>query len=218
MSGYKSYGQPGNPPPNTSVNGPPHEAQLGPQWRPPVAPSPYQPDATPQPYGQAPPNGQPNQYGGTPYSGYQGQAAASQEQGYFPPHGQAAGNNDGGMGGLSSQMGSMGLGDDAAATNRPQKKKNRHAYHNLDQPAATQQAFGGMQQGYNQPQPTTPGIPPHPNQHQYAGQQITPAMNQFPAPAGTPFSWHTISGDEFRGLEPINACLQRPRSICPRPS
>lgn len=188
MSGYKSYGQPGNPPPNTGANGPPHEAQLGPQWRPPVAPSPYQPDATPQPYGQAPPNGQPNQYGGTPYSGYQGQAAASQEQGYFPPHGQAAGNNDGGMGGLSSQMGSMGLGDDAAATNRPQKKKNRHAYHNLDQPAATQQAFGGMQQGYNQPQPTTPGIPPHPNQHQYAGQQITPAMNQFPAPAGTPFT------------------------------
>ena len=84
-------------------------------------------------------------------------------------------------------MGSMGLGDEGATTSRPNKKKNRHAYHNLDQPTPSSGAFTGMQQGFQQPsyqgsdvsqQPTTP----------FGAQPITPAMNQFPAPAGTPFS------------------------------
>lgn len=205
MSGYQSYGQTGYQTPNHGANGPPQEPPQGPQWRPAVAPSPYQQVGTPQAYRQEHPNGQPNQLGGTPYSGYPGQATPSQQQGYFPPQAQPGVYSDGSMGGLSAQMGNMGLGDDAAAVNRPHKKKNRHAYHNLDQPAPSQQAFGGIQQAYNQPQPLTPGIPQQPNQHQYAGQQITPAMSQFPAPAGTPFtpgipSVATNFGNQSQGM------------------
>ncbi|KAL9592457.1 MAG: hypothetical protein Q9179_006699 [Wetmoreana sp. 5 TL-2023] len=135
------------------------------------------------------PNGGQNQYGGTPGGGYGPQGTPQQNQGYFPPQGQPAGvNNDGAMGALAGQMGSMGLGGgDTAAPYRPNKKKNRHAYHNLDQPAGQAQAFVGTpqpQSGYaNQENPQQPGTA-----HPYAGQQITPAMNQFPAPASAPFS------------------------------
>ena len=185
MSGYNPHGQPGYQTPN---NGPPHQQQppLGPQYRPPVAPSPYQQQSG-TPYGQAPPNGQQSQYGGTPYGGHQGQGNVPQEQGYFPPQGQAGPGNDGAMGGLSSQMGNMGLGDEGTTTSRPNRKKNRHAYHNLDQPAPSPGAFNGMQQGFNQqPYRNTDG-PQQPNTP-YGAQQITPAMNQFPAPAGAAFS------------------------------
>lgn len=184
MSGYRSYGQPGYQTPNNGPTGPPQEPQLDGQWRPPVAPSPgYQQGGTP--YGQGPPGGQQGQYGGTPYNGYPIQGGTPQESGYFPPQGQPGGNNEGAMGGLSSQMGGMGLGDDAATANKPQRKKNRHAYHNLDQPAQSQQNLGGMQQGYLSPNPMSPGMG---NPLQYAGQQITAAMNQFPAQAGTPMT------------------------------
>ena len=133
------------------------------------------------------PNGASNQYGGTPYAGYGSQGIPQQEQSYFPPQGQMGPNNDGGMGSLSGQMGGMGLGGDAAAPYRPNKKKNRHAHHNLEQPAGQQPGFGGApepQFGYqNQVNAQQPG-PGHP----YAGQQITPAMSQFPAQASAPFS------------------------------
>ena len=183
MSGYNPYGNPGH---HTPKNAPPNQQQqppLGPQFRPPVAPSPYQQQEG-TPYGQAPSNGQQGQHGSISYSGYPGQGGFSQEQGYFPPQGQAAAANDGMIGGLSNHMGSMGLGDEGAAVSRPNRKKNRHAYHNLDQPTPSPGAFGGMQQSPNQQpfqntqQPATP----------YAGQPITPAMNQFPAQAGTTFS------------------------------
>lgn len=197
MSGYKSYNQPEYQSPNSGTNGPPQQPQLGAQWRPPVAPSPasYQQSGTPAQYEHAPPNAPPNQYGGSSYSGYQGQSSGPQGQGYFPPQGPAGENHDRTADGLSSQMAGMGLGDDAVAANRPQRKRNRHAYHNLEQPASSQQAFGGMQQVYNQPQPGTPGMGQQPSQNQFAGhqnqylgQQITPTMNQFPAPAGTPLT------------------------------
>ena len=93
-------------------------------------------------------------YRQTPQNGYQGQVSPSQEQGYFPPQAQQTG--DGTMSPLPTRTG---------------KKKSRHAYHNLEQPAGSSQPFNGMPQGQ-----TTPG-------HPYAGQQVTPAMNQFPAPA-----------------------------------
>ena len=94
------------------------------------------------------------------------------------------------MGGLSSQMGSMGLGGDGSASARPgRKKQHRHAYHNLEQPAGSSQAFNGVPQGQmspsqyldNQPQPIGQG-------YQYGGQQVTSAMNQFPADAGAPYT------------------------------
>lgn len=145
-------------------------------------------------YQQGPPsqfrgasNGAPNQYGGTPQPGYGPQGTPQPDQGYFPSQGQANVGKDGGMGALAGQMGGMGLGGDAAAPYRPNKKKNRHAYHNLEQPTAPAQTFGGVSQGqygYASTDSTQQMGPGHP----YTGQQITAAMNQFPAPANAPFS------------------------------
>ena len=87
----------------------------------------------------------------------------------------------GDTGGLTSQMGQMGFGGDAA-TSRAGKKKPRHAYHNLEQSnvAAFNQSTGNAAQYVNQD-----GQQPHSDpRHPYDGQQITPAMNQFPAQGG----------------------------------
>ena len=156
------------------------------QSRPPVAPAPpgYQQGGSPHP--QNNPNFQQNQYGQTSQNGYQYQGTPGQEQGYFPPESQAVTENQGAMGGLTSQMGAMGLGGDSVAASRPNKKKNRHAYHNIDQPVVSSQAFnqstGNAGQYVNQDSSQQLGIG-----NPYAGQQITPAMNQFPAQAA-PFS------------------------------
>lgn len=96
-------------------------------------------------------------------------------------------DDPGTMGGLTSQMGGMGLGGEVATTSRPGKKKNRHAYHNIDQPTVAAQAFnqstGNAAQYVNQDtsQQMSAG-------HPYAGQPITPGMNQFPAQASPAFS------------------------------
>lgn len=137
------------------------------------------------------PNGTPNQYGGYGPQGTPQQDQGSIHQsgaadGYFPSQGQANLSNDGAMGTLAGQMGGMGLGGEAPAPYRPNKKKNRHAYHNLEQPAAPS-SYGGASQGqlgYSSMDNSQQMGPGHP----YAGQQITPAMNQFPAPASAPFS------------------------------
>lgn len=77
-------------------------------------------------------------------------------------------------------MGSMGIGSDTNAVSRPNKKKHRHAHHNLDQPA-------GFSPGLVQP--TQMGHSQQTNLgHPYAGQPITPAMSQFPAQGGSQFS------------------------------
>lgn len=83
------------------------------------------------------------------------------------------------------------MNDGAAAPGAParhgKKKKDRHAHHELEQPASTgaPQGFSPMMGGQQTP---WPGASPDPSQ-QYAGQQgITPAMNQFPARGGTPFA------------------------------
>ncbi|MCJ1390870.1 COPII coat Sec23p-Sfb3p heterodimer component [Xylographa bjoerkii] len=161
-----------------------------PQFRPPAAPAPtgYHPGSS---YGSSmPQHQQQQQYGGTPQPAYHNQGIPSQEQGYFPPQQSPASPYDGAMGGLSSQMGSMALGHDGSGPARPNKKKHRHAYHNLDQPVGSSQAFNGIPQGEvnpsqyldaNQPQPMTQG-------HPYGGQNITPAMNQFPALGGAPYT------------------------------
>ena len=76
-------------------------------------------------------------------------------------------------------MGGLGLGQEVAAS-RPNKKKNRHAYHSLDQPTVASQAFnqsmGNAPQYVNQDesQPRSSG-------HPYGGQLITPALNQLSA-------------------------------------
>lgn len=91
------------------------------------------------------------------------------------------------MGGLTGQMGGMALGPEGAAPNRPNKKKNRHAYHNLEQSTGPAHAFGA-------PSPSQFGHPiaetsqQYGSEHPYAGQQVTQAMNQFPAQPSAPFS------------------------------
>ncbi|KAK2738849.1 COPII coat Sec23p-Sfb3p heterodimer component [Onygenales sp. PD_40] len=114
-------------------------------------------------------------YGGVPSplspAGYPAQAAEPQ----------------GAMGGLTSQMGGLGIaGDIGGGSVRAHKKKDRHAYHDFGAPATTSQAFNGMPQGgmqaqsqfldtglNQQPRPgssysdiVTPGLPhqPHPRQ------------------------------------------------------
>lgn len=83
-------------------------------------------------------------------------------------------------------MGAVGLGQEQVAQPR-HKKKDRHAYHNIEGPGGNVQGFNGT------PQPGTPT--------QYMGQdvsqiggpqwvepQITPAMSQFPAPVNPIFT------------------------------
>ena len=157
-----------------------------PQSRPQVAPTPPGYHQAGSPYPQNNPGYQQNQYGQTPQNEYQHQGTPGQEQGYFPQQSQAGTDDQGAMGGLTSQLGGMGLGGDGAAGSRPNKKKNRHAYHNIDQPVVSSQAFnqstGNAGQYVNQDSSQQMGAG-----NPYAGQPITPAMNQFPAQAA-PFS------------------------------
>ena len=124
----------------------------------------------------------------TPQNGYQRQGTPGQEHaGYFPPHEQGSMDGQGNMEGLTSQMGGIGLGSETPGGGRPNKKKNRHAYHNLDQPSVSSQAFnqstGNAAQYVNQD-----ASPRMSSGNPYLGQQATPAMNQFPAQANPPFS------------------------------
>ncbi|KAF2640262.1 Sec23/Sec24 family protein-like protein [Massarina eburnea CBS 473.64] len=109
------------------------------------------------------------------------------QQGFFPPqpsppyHQDAQDANS-----LAQQMGGMGLGGGAEQTGtaRHNKKKGRHAYHNIEGPGGSSQAFNGMPQGdvgtptqfLSQPSPQAGGA-------QWGQPQITPAMSQFPAAA-----------------------------------
>ncbi|KAL6721448.1 COPII coat Sec23p-Sfb3p heterodimer component [Lecanora helva] len=133
-------------------------------------------------------NSQQNPYAQTPQNGYQYQGTPGQEQaGYFPPQGPTTMDDQSAMGGLTSQMGGMGFGGETPGVNRPNKKKNRHAYHNIDQPAVSSQTFnqstGNAAQYVNQdPLQQMRGS------NSYAGQTLTPAMNQFPAQASPAFS------------------------------
>lgn len=182
FSMYHALG--GHPSPNAS--NPPGSAandqQQTNQFRPPVAPGPagYQQAGSagpgPAPFDQ--PGGTP-QYGGAGYNaGSDGQAYPSSPQ---PQH-------DGGMGGLTSQMGGMGFGSDAATHSRP-KKKDRHAYHTLDAPAGSSQPFNGIPQGAVAPSQFL-------NQSQTgAGNPYgSPQMGQSPALVGGAFSPANAAG------------------------
>lgn len=184
MSGYNPYADAGH-----QSNGAPQQP-FQTQPRPPIAPGPsgYQQGT---PHGKDASGVHQNTYGGNAYrsipqDGPQGYNQ-NQSSGYFPPQGQPGLDNSGQMGGLTSQMGGMDLGQDAAAS-RPNKKKNRHAYHNLDQQTVSSQAFnqsmGNAPQWVNQEGSQTPGVG-----HPFAGQSVNPAMNQFATQSGpVPFS------------------------------
>ncbi|MCJ1310010.1 COPII coat Sec23p-Sfb3p heterodimer component [Agyrium rufum] len=145
-----------------------------PAFRPPIAskPSEYQQNLrqTNAPH--------PVQFKQVAETGYQvSRPGTPQEQGYFPPHGQIAqAYGNGSADQLASPMSAMGLGPECAGgATRTNRKKNRHAYHNLDQSTPNAQQPQGLQQGHE-----SPG-------HPYTGQPITPAMHQFPAPSGGAF-------------------------------
>ncbi|RYF30923.1 MAG: hypothetical protein EOO38_31960, partial [Cytophagaceae bacterium] len=153
------------------------------QFRPPVAASPagYQQTGSPA-VGQAS-----NQYMGTP-SQYN---APAQQESYFPPQATPlsqptyAGDQD--VNNMTAQMGAVGLGVDSSGQPR-HKKKNRHAYHNLEGPGSSSPGIGGMSQGVS-PAPYMDQSSPHVGGSQWQQEpQITPAMSQFPAPANPVFS------------------------------
>ncbi len=154
------------------------------------APPQFQPPVAPQSYQQAAGYNAPaSQYGTPPL------AAPStpgfhppQEQGYGqvqpPPPGDAAG-------GLAAQMGGMSLGADPHGTAR-RKKKDRHAFHTVEAPSGSSMAFNGI------PQAGAPGFSLEQPGPGFVSQQISPAMNQFPAQVNPPFSpANPISPAEF---------------------
>ena len=154
-----------------------------PQFQPPVAQNPYQPSA-----GYAPPQQDQQQSYGAPSPAIGG-VSPNPQQGYFP--GQAPQANDGG---LAAQMGGMSLGDNPYGTAR-RKKKDRHAYHTVEAPAGSSQAFNGIpppgtsQTAFLNADPSTGG--------QFVGGGVTPQMSQFPAPVNPGFSPNPASPAEF---------------------
>ncbi|KAK7533311.1 uncharacterized protein J3D65DRAFT_635077 [Phyllosticta citribraziliensis] len=162
--------------------------------RPPVAPSPggYQ---------------QTGSYAGTPANQYAspqppsaGYGTPQQEQSYFP---QQPGfeNGQAGVEGLTQQMGAVGLGVDTQghAPARP-KKKDRHAYHQIESTGSSQAFSGIPQAGAGTPSQFLN------QEHPYAGQAITPAMSQFPAASSqfAPANPASSMQHAARGVTPLN--------------
>jgi len=87
------------------------------------------------------------------------------------------------MADLSAQMDGMDLRGATASAPARQKKKDRHAYHTFDTP-------GGSQSLSGTPQEATGANAQFLYQN---GQQITPAMSQFPASAGASLTGQTAS-------------------------
>ena len=206
MADYNLYETAGYQTPNSDPQHPLSQAQPAAQhFRPPGASGPAGNQQGGSSYGQDAAGFQQNQYG-APQGGYQpqGQQWQRQEQGYFPPQEQNTMNDNASMGGLASQMGQMGLTGDSGAVGRPNKKKHRHAHHEIQQPAGSSQAYNGIPEGPTNPsqylnndasQQMGPG-------HPYAGQPITPAMSQFPAQPTTPFSPGMQSSPSFGASNP----------------
>ncbi|KAF2436177.1 Sec23/Sec24 family protein [Tothia fuscella] len=148
------------------------------QFRPPIAPSPSGYQQTGSPYAPQNPYASANTEAGA-QAGYQQTPppSAMQDQGYFPPAGgHTPVQGQDGMNNLSAQMGGMGL--DGSGTVR--KKRNRHAHHEIasqgsSQPFNGMQQSGGVQSGLSTP-------------NQFTGQQVTPAMSQFPASVNPVYS------------------------------
>ncbi|KAK4100355.1 beta-sandwich domain of Sec23/24 [Parathielavia hyrcaniae] len=170
---------------NLDPNDPNRTSQpAAPQFQPPVAPNPYQQGPGHQPYSGAPSPASapiPPQalgYGASqPGTYYQGQ----------PPTPEDAG--------LAAQMGGMSLGADAGHGTAKRKKKDRHAYHQVDAPTGSSQPFNGM------PPAGTPATPylnadPSAAASRY-GPGLAPQTNQFPAPVSPGFMPAPASPAEF---------------------
>jgi protein transport protein SEC24 len=178
MADYQMYHALGDE--HSQGNAPPNQQQQPPgnQYRPQVAPS---------------PGGYQQQGGGfipaqQPAPGYQ------QDPSYFQqgqPGAPAPPPQD--PTGLAQQIGGMAIGT-PTPTGTVRKKKDRHAYHNLQSGSGSSQAYNGVPQGnFQAGQYLNQAIPPHPQ----TGETITPAMSQFPAPASAQY----IPGQPASGAE-----------------
>lgn len=161
------------------------------RWRPPVAGSPagYQQGDSPYTHTHTQAGAPPPQYGSPAQP-----PPPMQQEGYFPaqptPLIDQAGTfpHDPHANMLATQMGTMALGGgDAPAPDHRRKKKDRHAYHNIEGPGANEQMVnGGQGMGMGMASPYSP----HVGGPQWQEPEITPAMSQFPAamPLFTPGS------------------------------
>jgi protein transport protein SEC24 len=157
------------------------------QFRPPVAPSPYQQAGT----DRNPSLGQNQYYNGhqegapnasTPYAQHPGgqDAAHFQQQPMYPQDG-----------GLVGQMQGLGIGEqNPPARAGGKKKRDRHAYHALEAPAGSSQPFNGVPPAGT---PVTPFLNADPTFNQahsghYGQQPVTPQGAQFPAAVNAPFN------------------------------
>jgi protein transport protein SEC24 len=162
-----------------------------PQFQPPVAPNPYQQQAA----GQQPYYGAPSPAAAPMPPQAPGYGQPQPQPGYYQGQEQQPPADDGG---LAAQMGGMSLGPDTAQGTVRKKKKDRHAYHNVEAPAGSSQSFNGM------PPAGTPATPylnadPSTAASRYGGGGLTPQMGQgqFPAPVSPGFMPAPASPAEF---------------------
>ncbi|KAK7953933.1 Sec23/Sec24 trunk domain-containing protein [Apiospora saccharicola] len=116
-------------------------------------------------------------------------------QGYAPPHGQDmyGGQSPQQDQDLASQMAGLGIADGHQAGATKKKKKDRHAFHNVEAPAGSSQPFNGMPPVGT---PATPFLNADPSVQGggqfYGGAPATPNQfapnGQFPASADSPYN------------------------------
>ncbi|KAK0625300.1 hypothetical protein B0T17DRAFT_590918 [Bombardia bombarda] len=181
---------------NIDPNDPRRTSQpAAPQFQPPVAANPYQQQQHQQQQQQQQQQQRQQQQRQQYYNGPaspMGAPPAAQSPGYGPPQGQAAYMQQGiptlaDDAGLAAQLSGMNLGglDSGHGTAR-RKKKDRHAYHNVDAPVGSSQPFNGIPPAGT---PVTAFLNADPS--------VTPQMSQFPAPASAQYNPMLASPAEF---------------------
>lgn len=164
-----------------------------------------------QQYQQGAPSPQPGQQyyqgGAPPPMGGPSPAAA---QGYAPPQGQDMyGGQAPPAQDLTSQMAGLGIADGHQAARK--KKKDRHAFHNVEAPTGSSQAYNGI------PPVGTPATaflnadPAASAGGQYAGSPMTPnpfTQGQFPAPVSGPFDPTAATAAEFAARQSADPAQQ----------
>jgi protein transport protein SEC24 len=155
-----------------------------PQFAPPIAQQQYQQQSGG--YGSPAPPGQQQYYGS---------ASPAGAQGFAPPQGQ---EQHGGQQDLTSQMSGLGIADVAQHGAR-KKKKDRHAFHTVEAPVGSSQAFNGIPPAGTSQTAFLNADPSVQAGGQFLGQHGTPNQfsNQFPAPVNQPFDPSAASPAEF---------------------
>ena len=169
-------------------------------WRPPVAPSPYErassapsqqqdgyfpQQPTPDPPSRPDPTNMQHPYGQQAY----GQQGYAQQQTY--------GQEQNGQQALNQQFGQMGLGLEGTAPQQlGRKKKDRHAYHHIEQPQASSPQLGP---GAFTPTNGQAGQQWQQTAQPWQSQTLGPINSASPIPGGTPISMDPAQGGQQRG-------------------